>query len=131
MGNEIKISLSITANKGYQNDEFDASGLNVDMTNNGGEFGIQYIGTAAAGELVDLGDLVTISASSLGISAFRNIEAAGGNYVELGVRVSGAFYSVFKLNPGQSCGGCVLGTTTLYARANTATVQLKKFILEA
>ena len=128
---EIRATLSITANKGFQNFEFDASGLNIVMTNNGGIDAIQTIGIGATGELIDLGDLLVESFSSLGVSAFRNIEASGGNYVEIGLRVSGVFYPTKRLDPGMFDGGGVLGTSTFYARANTAPVKLQKFILEA
>lgn len=131
MSNEIRISLNITAAKGYQNNEFDIAGFTVDMDNNGGTFNIQIIGTAIGGELIDLGDLLVNSNSVLGICGFRNIEESGGNFVEIGVQVAGTFYPTQKLKAGMAYGGGILGTSTLYARADTGAVQLQKFILEA
>lgn len=78
----------------------------------------------------------TSAGTSLAIGA--NVATAGcgylvntsdTNYVEIGVQVSGTFYPVMKLKPGE-CFPIRAATTALYARANTAAVDLEYFLLE-
>lgn len=74
------------------------------------------IPTTAAGTLIDFGDL-----STYGLCYFLNKDDT--NFVEIGLQVAATFYPLCKLLPGQEC-KVWLGTASVYARADTAAVEL-------
>lgn len=76
--------------------------------------GLQEIGTAH--ELIDYtGDCIYIV----------NIDTV--NYVDIGIVVSAVFYPIARLYPGRPLPLETISGTVLYAKANTAAVNIKKF----
>jgi len=85
--------------------------------------GNQTIGFAAHEALV-LTDLTT-----LGVAYFRNRNAT--NFVQIGVDVSGTFYPLVRLNPGEGWAFRLAQGITPYAQADTGAVVLQREILDA
>jgi hypothetical protein len=85
--------------------------------------GTQTIGTAAAGEALDIGDLTTN-----GCAFFRNCNAT--QFVEIGIQHGGTFYPLVRLNAGESFPCRLAQGITPYARANTADVILEADIYD-
>lgn len=113
MANEITIAVSISATK---NGATVASSYSGNATLAGDEMltNVQTIGTSA--EAVVVGDLATA-----GYAFFKNMDAT--NFVELALD-SGVSTQIFsKLLPGE-VSLIKLKTTTIYAKADTASVKL-------
>lgn len=120
MANEITVLTQLKASK--TNFQFDSTNLVKRYTLNGAakSAGTQIIGTTQ--EQVVLGaDLGTA-----GWSIFTNLDAT--NYLEIGLYISSVFYPVLKLKAGETA-VCRLGTSTFYAKANTANCVLDFTIL--
>lgn len=82
--------------------------------------GVQNIGTSA--EIIDLGSVATDGGSAF----FRNLDAT--NFVEVGLDVSATFVPFLKIPPGEQCYLTGLSDKDVYARANTAAVDLEYYI---
>lgn len=93
-------------------------GIESIQTNAGSVFNTQTIGTAAAGTLIDLSELVTP-----GRYRYKNVDTT--NYVEVGVQVAGTFYPLDKLLPGEVSSGRVADGVAVYARFNGADGKLQ------
>ena len=125
MSNEISVTAKIDVINGYLEDRRNLSNFKITQDAVGGNGGIQSIGTAAGGETIVMGDV-----STKGWAWFRNIEAAGGNYVDIGLQVSGTFYPLAKLEPGEPAMFRINNAATVYARADTGAVNLLYMVLE-
>jgi hypothetical protein len=110
------VKSSLTANFPLVRDTFSMSGDSVSRN-------VQSIPTTAAGTAL----VIAAGVSTVGWAYFRNTDAT--NYVEIGVQVAGTFYPVIKLKATEF-GCCRLAVSTLYARANTAAVNLDMSIVE-
>jgi hypothetical protein len=62
-----------------------------------------------------------------GESFFKNTDAT--NFIEIGLEVASTFHPLVKLKPGRTA-RLPLSTDALFARANTAAVDLEVFVLE-
>jgi hypothetical protein len=83
---------------------------------------VQAITTASTGCAIT----IDASVATPGISFFRNLDAT--NYVQLGIVVGTTFNSFGRLYPNQVAIVNIDGT--LYAKANTGTVNLQVDVLE-
>ena len=119
-----EVSLSYTLNINNNNLKYFASeNYNADQSTLGGPSnGVQNIGTSS--EAIGITDI-----TSLGFAKFKNLDLV--NYVEVGIEVAATFYPVIKLLSGESCVVRLSPSTTLYARANTAAVNLESMVFEA
>lgn len=118
MAGEIRYSSGLVMAAGNLNDNYNTSGLTANQATNKLVRNVQTTLVASAqGDLLDLGG-VTVP----GLSVFSNLDTV--NYVEVGVQVSGTFYPFLKLLALQQSGPMFLGTSAIYARANTGNVKL-------
>lgn len=120
MANEISVSCSLSASK---NGAAIASGQLTDTNDMSGDqmiTNVQAIGTAA--EAVVLGDVSTIS-----YTVFKNMDAT--NYVDLSLNAD-ASAPFAKLRAGEIA-LVPLATATIYAKANTAGINLLVHSVEA
>lgn len=120
MANEISITQNISATKGNQTYSRSRS-YRADWTTARMDGQTQSIGTTH--------EALTVSAdvATNGMGYFTNLDAT--NYVEIGRDVTGTFYPVAKLKPGESAEFRVAAGVTLYAKANTAACDLDWMIL--
>lgn len=119
MANEITITAKLTATKSYLSVSKSQT-VNATLTGTAFANSVQNIGTTYE-QLV-----VPAEVSSAGYCYFRNLDAT--NYVEVGVEVSAAFYPLIKLKPGEVA-VARMSSTTIFARANTAAVNLEFCLL--
>jgi hypothetical protein len=123
MANEITATAVLKVLKG--NVDITRPMISKPFTMNGTAYGVDTVSvpTTSTGTA-----LVTPSAVGTGgWSYFVNIDTT--NYVEVGVQVSGTFYPVVKLKAGEF-GMFRIAVLTLFARANTAAVELEHWIVE-
>lgn len=122
MADEITIAASLSVTKGNLDQVRRMPTLSVDMTGTNYSGGAQSIGTSY--------EAVTISAdvATAGFAVFRNNDET--NYVEIGLEVASTFYPFARLNAGEYM-LVRLGTTSIFAQANTAAVDLDVTVLEA
>ena len=73
--------------------------------------------------------VTTGSNATLGLMILQNLDAT--NYVDFGSYVTATFYPLVRLKAGESFVFRVKPGLTLYAQANTASVNLQKTIFEA
>lgn len=123
MANEITVVAQLQALKSYLNISQNVT-LRADLTGNNFTAQSQSIGHAAHEAIVIGADVGTA-----GWAFFRNLDAT--NFVQIGVDVGGTFYPLAKLLPGETAGPLRLATTSVYAQADTAAVDLFYLILEA
>ena len=118
MAGSIRYSMNMALSNGTLTDAYNTSGLTASQTTGLMVRNVQTLLVASAqGDLLDLGGIITP-----GMASFANLDAL--NFVEIGIRVGGVFYPFLKLLAGQQSGPMFLGATAIYARANTANVQL-------
>ncbi len=82
---------------------------------------VQTIGTSH--EAIETGDVATA-----GFARFKNLDTE--NFVEVGIEVAAAFEPVIKLMPGETAGPFRLSHLDMFAKADTAPVNLDIFITE-
>lgn len=118
MANEIQVSLTLTVSK---NGATATATFNLTETMAGDQFisNVQIVGTS--NEALVVGDVTTV-----GWVVCKNLDAT--NYVEIFLDNSNA-QLVAKLLPGQAT-IFKPGTTTLFARANTSSVNTQVFLVE-
>ena len=121
MANEIRMDASLTIETTNLRETYSPGSISIDMASSKGDGGVQEIGTASAGEAINVVDV-----SVGGMFFARNIDAT--NYVEVGVQTGGTFYPFLKLLPGEYTVGR-LGTIAPFARANTANVDVQYRII--
>jgi hypothetical protein len=119
MPNEITITAKLVASKSYLKV---SKGQTINATLSGAAFAntVQGIGTTYE-QLT-----VPTEVATAGYCYLRNLDET--NYVEVGVEVSSAFYPLIKLKPGEVA-VARLSSTTVFARANTAAVNLEFCLL--
>jgi hypothetical protein len=122
MANEITLTTGIQILKANLVGGVDQRTYQVDMAGTRFIRNVQAVGTTY--EAIVTGDL-----ASAGVATFRNLDAT--NYIEIGLEVSAAFQPMLRLNSGESFGPIRLSTLNIFARANTAAVNLDSFIAEA
>lgn len=121
MADELTVSMSATLRNGTLIDGFRPDTFRVDQAAALLEAGVQVIGFAAH-EIVTVGDVTT-----RGYAAFQNLDAT--NFVQIGRDVSGTFVELPHLLPGEVALFPVSPSAVIYAKADTAAVNLKKWIL--
>lgn len=117
MANELTLNLKVKYEKNGITDSRTFSD-NADVSGTPICGGVQTIGTTE--EALAVGDVAT-----KGYARFKNLDAT--NYVEIGSYVAGAFYPLVKLKAGKPA-VFPLSAVTVYARANTASVNLDYMI---
>jgi hypothetical protein len=115
MANEITVRAALSAVKGFLSVAKDYV-VRLDLSGSAFADAVQNIGTTYE-QIVIPAEIATA-----GYAFFRNLDAT--NYVEIGVVVAATFYPLLKLKPGEVA-VCRLATTTFYAKANTAAVNLQ------
>ena len=129
MADEVVHTVSVSASKGGASiNSIGASGgayVALDMTGTDLGAWTQSIGLAAEEALAIPADITT-----MGLLLVKNMEASGGNYVQLSLATGGSFAaSVFEtLKAGQTYSGHP--GVTLYAKANTAAVNVACYAVE-
>jgi hypothetical protein len=116
VADEITLNASLSIAATNLRESFAPGNLTIDLASTAGAGGSQTIGTTY--EQVVSGDTV-----SGGVFFFRNVDET--NYVEVGIEHSGTTFVPFlKLLPGEYSVGR-LASATIYAKANTAAVNLQ------
>lgn len=125
MANEISYQFQIRLANGSLSDNYSTSGIVVTQNTASLVRNVQTIGFAVH-SLLDLGSLATP-----GFGVFVNLDDT--NYVEIGIDTGpGNFNPFLKLKPantllglvGEQAGPIRLGTSAIYAKANTGAVKL-------
>jgi len=122
MANEIQLSTSIKVANGNFAESITRS-LSVNQSNIGAAGGSQVVPTTSAGTAITISTL-----TAFGFAVFQNLDAT--NFVQIGVQVSGTFYPLLKLFPGESNQLRLEPSATPYARADTASVKLFSRVYE-
>lgn len=129
MAQEITIAaMSLRVDNGTFKNGYSTTDLpqqRVDQTTAGGTGDVQNIGTSE--ELIGYTGQVA-GLTNEGWAIFRNLGST--NYVEIGPYSGGTFYPCIRLDAGEHCAVRLAQATTLYARANTAAVELEWYIYE-
>lgn len=115
MADEIKANFSLNYVKGESKLSIPGKQLSIDSASYPKITNTQLVGTTH--EALVLGDV-----ASCGAAYFVNTDAT--NYVDVGVDVSGTFYGLIRLMPGDFAFAPRLATNAPYAKANTASVSL-------
>jgi hypothetical protein len=126
MADEFTVQATLKISKGFEQDSKTTGNITISQTGDGSIGGSPSIGTTA--EAIDVGDLTT-----LGLAWFRNLEAVGGNFVQIGQDVGGGGFEEFcKLLPGEPAlmRLDLAATGVLQAKADTAAVQIQYKIYE-
>lgn len=121
MANEISYTVGISCTKGYESEQARPAGLFADKATIGAMAETQIVPTSDT--VVDFGDLVAARFCFL-----RNLDTT--NYIDIGPTASGAIVATVRLKPGECCLMPLAPSVVLRAQANTASVKLKKLILE-
>lgn len=119
MANEITVRAVLSATKSFLKVAKDEV-VRIDMSGAAFADAVQNIGTTYE-QIV-----IPAEVATAGYAFFRNLDAT--NYVEIGVVVAATFYPLLKLKAGEVA-VCRLATTTFYAKANTAAVNLQCCLL--
>ena len=123
MADEISLTAALRISSTNLRESYDPGAITIDYTDadstQRGGGGLQNIGTAV--EAISLGD-----AADGGVFFFRNVDDV--NYVEIGRTsdgsATGTFYPFLKLLAGEPSVGR-LSESTIFARANTASINLQ------
>lgn len=127
MANEFTIPAfkASLANGNLKETMADEAAINDDQATKGISEHVQSIPTTAAGTALTMTNITTA-----GWSFFKNTEASGGNFVEVGVQVAATFHPFLKVKAGK-WQWIYLSTNAPYARADTGAVKLHHKIAEA
>jgi len=106
---------------------FDTTSQSITATMTGTHISanVQTIPTTAGGTAIT----ITSGVATYGMAYFQNQDLV--NYVSFGVKVSGTYYPIGRLLAGEEGLFRLDPTTTLYALANTASINLYTVISEA
>lgn len=121
MANELSINFKLAFSKSGQSLQIPSFVENIDVSSSARNAAVQNIGTTH--EALALGDLTT---SNTGATKITNLDPT--NYVEIGIVVSATFYPVFVLPAGKFMWAPRVSTNALYAKANTAAVNLEYYL---
>ncbi len=120
MANEIQVTTRLKVTKSYLALDKYAS-TSPTMTGTHYSTAAQTIGTTYEA----LG--INADVATAGWAFFRNLDTT--NYVEVGVEVAAAFYPLIKLKAGEAA-IVRLATSSVFAKANTAAVNLEWMVVE-
>lgn len=121
MADEISMSASLSVSATNFVESFQPGKLSIDLASTAGAGGAQTIGHSAH-EQITKGDT-----TDGGVYFFRNLDQT--NFVEVGIQHSGSTFVAFlKLLPGEYSVGR-LSSSTIFAKANTAAVNLQYRLL--
>lgn len=121
MANEITLTVGVLASKNSLSVQLAPKSFQTDLTGSRFIRNVQSVGTTQ--EALVVGDLATA-----GVYSMTNLDDT--NYAELGVDVSGTFYPVDKILPGETIQGR-LSSLARHVKADTAAVNLDILIFEA
>lgn len=119
MADELTTNFSMSYTNGQSRLTIPAKQLQIDVASQVRASATQTIGTTQ--EALVMGDV-----SSAGAAYFLNTDAT--NYVDIGIDVTGTFYGLIRLRPGQFAFCPRLATNAPFARANTSSVNLEYII---
>ena len=119
MADEIKVNFSLAFTRGESKLNIPSNQLSVDSGSNVKVGNTQTVGTSL--EALVLGDVASCGAAYI-------LNTDDTNYVDIGVDVSGTFYGLIRLMPGEYAFCPRLATNAPYARANTSSVNLEYYI---
>lgn len=122
MADEITVSARLQVRKGGITLDKNFQAIRVDMAGDAKTESIQPIGFAAH-EVLVLSDGVTTA----GYAYFHNLDIT--NFVQIGIDSGGTFHPLVKLFPGEVA-LFRLATSSVYAKADTASVNLEYGIVE-
>lgn len=122
MANEITVNARLECSNGAQEVAIGSSDLQFTQSTARKSSGVQAVGFAAHEAISVHSDV-----SSKGWAFFRNLDAT--NYVEIGVDVSTTFYPLVRLEALEVAQFRVSPSVTLYAKADTASVELEYLVL--
>ena len=123
MANEIRVDNRLTVNNGSLSITRTPV-KQINMSGSSYSSIVQSIATTAAGTAVTIGSAV----ATYGVALFVNLDIT--NYVQIGVQVTGTFYPLLKLKPGESALCRLAPSTTVYAVADTSAVKLETIVVE-
>ncbi len=116
MANEIVLSIALTvAKSGFKHSLNDQ--LQATQNALGESSGIMVVPTTPGGTVLPVGNV-----STSGVIYLKNLDTT--NYVQCGIQVSGTFYPLPRLNPGDIAVWRLDPTATLRLMANTASCNV-------
>lgn len=118
MANEITINARLECENGAQYVSIGAVDIQFTQSTARRSGGVQAIGFAAH-EAVGIGADI----ASKGWAFFRNLDST--NYLEIGVDVAATFYPLVRLEALEVALFRISPSVTVYAKANTASVELE------
>lgn len=121
MADEFTLNISGRIDKSPMLEIIQPGTQQIDVSAFGAAAGIQNINTTAE-------QITTTEVSTLGWAFFQNLDTT--NYVTIGPYSGGTMYDFVKLKPGESCILRLMTGITIYAKANTAAVELLYKIFE-
>lgn len=116
MANEISFNFTLRCRNGNYDYQRTAQATIDQTTAAGGNPGYQNIGTTHE-QIGGLADMTTE-----GIAVVQNLDST--NFVEIGVEVAAAFYPLVRLKPGEAYGFRLSPGVAVYAKADTAALNL-------
>ena len=120
MADEITIVQKLTYEKGGSKFQIPSTTINVDAAGTNWIHNVQSIGTGSH-EAISVGDV-----SSAELFYFKNLDAT--NYVDIGTDNTGTFIPAIRVKAGKEGWIPCVSTNALYAKANTASVNLEYFL---
>jgi hypothetical protein len=124
MASEITATLRLKFSKSFLSDDFFPGTQAITMSGNHSQNNVQTIGTGAGGTAI----AIAAAIATLGCAMFRNLDST--NYCTIGIVVSATFYPLIKLKPGEAWCFRIMPGISLYAKADTASVDLLCGVLE-
>lgn len=123
MAEEITINSRIQVTKGGISLSQRAS-FKPTMSGSAYSANVQTVPTTAAGTAL----VIAAGVSTLGWAWFKNLDAA--NYIEIGTQSGGTTFLPFaRLNAGEACLLRLAQGITVFAKANTASVNLEHYVV--
>lgn len=122
MSNEITVSAQLKNVNGDLTRERRVTSKQFNQSNQGLSSEVQTIGTSS--ESINISSDI----STAGYAFFRNLDST--NFVEIGVEDGNSTFIAFaKLKPGEF-GVIRLATSSIFAKADTASIKLEHMILD-
>ena len=121
MANEITVTIGINVSKGYLKHNLATTSQQLTLTGTHDYSNTQDIGTTE--EALELGT----NLGTPGVAYFTNTDTT--NFVTIGVKPAATYYPLLKIKAGETW-PVRLDNVAFYAKADTATVKLKYYILE-
>jgi hypothetical protein len=123
-GSEINANLTLKVTKGYLSYQRSVNNT-LSITNTAPNVAglTMSVPNHATGTLVSVGSVLTN-----GVAWFGNLDTT--NYVEVGRQVSGTFYALFRINPGEAWPVRLVQGADIFARANSTNVNMEYAIFD-